>query len=299
MKSLKIPENQIYNAYLIEGEDTAAINKMVDSFVETLLTKDDREQGRPIYEERGYQSSEEWENSVCERIHKNEHPDLIRLRPDRPEENPTTITVGNIRNNLTDTVSVRPYEVEYKIYVIEQAEKMNPQAQNALLKTLEEPPEYVVILLLAANSNAFLETILSRVIEIKAGERDVREIMLELEQEEWVEETSRFLMEACTATTQGILAYIAKINEWKLPTRKLLSFIEIVLRDVLCYKSVSSKELIYGQKYMDMVVRLSGFLTYAKLGELTDCLEIMMRDQAVNVNRDLMLEDFFIKMRKK
>lgn len=299
MKSLKIPENQIYNAYLIEGEDTAAINKMVDTFVENLLIRDDREQERPIYEERGYHSIEEWQDSVRERIHKNEHPDLIRLRPDRPEENPTTITVGNIRNNLTDTVSVRPYEAEYKIYVIEQAEKMNPQAQNALLKTLEEPPEYVVILLLAANSNAFLETILSRVIEIKAGERDVREMMSELDQEEWVAETSQFLMGACTATTQSILSYIAKVNEWKLPTMKLLSFIEIVLRDVLCYKSVSNEELIYARKHMDMIVRLSGFLTYAKLGELTDCLEIMMKDQAVNVNRDLMLEDFFIRMRRK
>lgn len=299
MKLLKIPENQIYNAYLIEGEDTNAIENIVDIFIRHLLTRDHRNQGGPIFEERGFHSQEEWEKSVLDRIQKNEHPDLIRLKPDRPEDHPTTITVGNIRSNLTDTVAVRPYEAEYKVYVIEHAEKMNPQAQNALLKTLEEPPEYVVILMLAANSNAFLETILSRVIEIKVGERDVREMMAEFDQEEWIGETVAFLTNACTSNTREILAYIEKLNEWKVPTDKIVSFIEIILRDVLCYKGMSNEEFVYARNHIEMIIRLSGLLTYAKLGELTDCLEEMMRNLSVNVNRDLMLEDFFIKMRRK
>lgn len=57
-----------------------------------------------------------------------------------------------------------PYKGPYKIYIVDEAEKMNAAAQNAILKTIEEPPEYAVIFLLTTNRGAFLDTILSRCI---------------------------------------------------------------------------------------------------------------------------------------
>lgn len=118
---------------------------------------------------RGFSSREKWEQSVLRRIENQEHPDFILVRPDKTDSATPVLSVKSIRENVTDTVSVRPYEAEYKIYAILHAEAMNQQAQNAILKTLEEPPQYVVILLLTANRNVFLPTILSRVIEIRAG----------------------------------------------------------------------------------------------------------------------------------
>ena len=63
-------------------------------------------------------------------------------------EKPGTISVDDIREQVNDTVMVKPYQGPYKVYIIDHAELMTPQAQNALLKTLEEPPEYVVFFLL-------------------------------------------------------------------------------------------------------------------------------------------------------
>ncbi len=60
---------------------------------------------------------------------------------------------------INDTILVRPYSSYYKIYIVDEAEKMTVQAQNALLKTIEEPPSYAVILLLTTNPEAFLPTI--------------------------------------------------------------------------------------------------------------------------------------------
>ena len=60
--------------------------------------------------------------------------------------------------------AIKPYSSPYKIYIMNEVEKMTPQAQNAILKTLEEPPEYAVIMLLTSNVNGLLPTILSRCV---------------------------------------------------------------------------------------------------------------------------------------
>ena len=60
--------------------------------------------------------------------------------------------------------AIRPYESRYKIYIINDAQKMTLQAQNALLKTIEEPPAYAIILLLADNPDSLLPTISSRCV---------------------------------------------------------------------------------------------------------------------------------------
>ena len=302
MKSLRIPENNIYNAYLIEGEDMELIKSSAIKFAEKLLLRDasdGNESILPIYRERGYESREEWEESVRKRVSNNEHPDLMIIRPDKPDDNPTTISVGNIRNNINGTVEIRPYEALYKIYVVEHAECMNQQAQNALLKTLEEPPQYVVIMLLAANSDAFLPTILSRGIEIKAGERDIKEIIREMLSEDWSRETVRFLSEIGFRNGKEILDFTEKISkEWKVPLSTFLGFIEIVLRDVLCYKSTSKIELIYGQEIAQEIIKMSTVMSFEKLGRATDIIEKAFRDLPLNVNKELLIEDFLLKLRQ-
>lgn len=71
------------------------------------------------------------------------------------------IGVDEIREMQRD-ISIKPLYSKRKVYIIEDADKMTVQAQNCLLKTLEEPPEYVVIVLTASNYDALLETIRSR-----------------------------------------------------------------------------------------------------------------------------------------
>ena len=301
MKSIKIPENQIYNAYLIEGEDMALLKSSAMEFTAKLLSRDPSSMdigAMPIYQQRGYASREEWVDSVQKRVQNHEHPDMLEIIPNKPEEHPTIISVDNIRDNVTDTVAVRPYEAAYKVYLIEHAEMMNPQAQNAILKTLEEPPEYVVIMLLAVNADAFLPTILSRVIEIKAGERDVRERYAEMISEEWAQETVKLVSEIRFRTGREILDFCTHVSkDWKVPQGSLLGFLEIILRDVLCYKSTSQMELLYAQDSVNVIIRMASAMSYEKLGQATDDLERMLRDQTFNVNRDLMLENFLLRLR--
>ncbi len=89
------------------------------------------------------------------------HPDIFFVTHEK-----SMISVDDIREQVTSQIAIKPYSSPYKLFIIDEAEKMNDQAQNALLKTLEEPPEYAVILLLAANENNLLVTIRSRCIQL-------------------------------------------------------------------------------------------------------------------------------------
>lgn len=90
------------------------------------------------------------------------HPDVIYVRGEKK-----TLGVEEIREQILETVDLKPYQYARKIYIIEKADTMTVQAQNALLKTLEEPPAYALFLLLAQREELFLPTILSRVVTMK------------------------------------------------------------------------------------------------------------------------------------
>ena len=89
----------------------------------------------------------------------------------RPEQEKRHLfSVEDVRRTIANTAYVKPYGGGKKVYLIENAALMNVQAQNALLKTLEEAPEYVVILLLSPTAEAFLPTILSRAVKLTLAE---------------------------------------------------------------------------------------------------------------------------------
>ncbi len=88
----------------------------------------------------------------------------IKKRQDKKD-----IVIEQIRKEVIDDVYVIPATGEYKVYIIDDAETLNIASQNSLLKTLEEPPEYVVLILISSNESTFLPTILSRVNKIAFG----------------------------------------------------------------------------------------------------------------------------------
>ena len=94
----------------------------------------------------------------CRRIYEGNYPDIKRLSR---ESSKATIGVEELRAFRED-MFLSAVESEHKIYIIEQADKMTPNAQNALLKVLEEPPPAVIILLLCEESDKILTTIKSR-----------------------------------------------------------------------------------------------------------------------------------------
>ena len=140
-----IEYNKVSHAYILTGEAGMGRKSLANAFALTLLC----EKGK---------TEPCMECHACKQVLSGSHPDLIYVS----HEKPGTIGVDDIRKQINDTIMIRPYSSYYKIYIVDEAEKMTQQAQNALLKTIEEPPSYAVILLLTTNQEAFLPTILSR-----------------------------------------------------------------------------------------------------------------------------------------
>lgn len=91
----------------------------------------------------------------------NNHPDYTIIN-----ENGETIKIEQIRN-LVEKIIEKPIISARKVYIINDSDKMTKEAQNCLLKTLEEPPEFVTIILISSNENLLLNTIKSRCMKIK------------------------------------------------------------------------------------------------------------------------------------
>ena len=94
----------------------------------------------------------------CQKVLKDLSPDVIYIRKDSDKKE---FTVNLIRE-IKDSLYIAPNELEKRVYILEETETMNASAQNAFLKMLEEPPSYVIFLLLCSNTENLLETIKSR-----------------------------------------------------------------------------------------------------------------------------------------
>ncbi len=93
----------------------------------------------------------------CKSADSDENPDIIFVSSDK-----ATFGVDKTREEIIEKSLLKPYSSRYKIFIIKDAQKMTEQAQNTLLKTIEEPPSYGIYILLTTNYNTFIETILSR-----------------------------------------------------------------------------------------------------------------------------------------
>ena len=141
---------RVSHAYILSGEEGMGRKTIAKAFAMTLLC-----------EKHGTEPCMECHS--CKQFLSGNHPDVIWVT----HEKPASIGVDDVRIQINDTVSIRPYSSPYKIYLVDEAEKMTVQAQNALLKTIEEPPAYAVLVLITTNPEVFLPTILSRCIQLK------------------------------------------------------------------------------------------------------------------------------------
>ena len=144
-----IENNKISHAYIINGEKGMGKRTVAKAFAMTLLC-----------EEKGTVPCMKCHS--CVQALTDNNPDLITITPDKP----TTLSIDHIRQTLVNDVELKPYSNSHKVYIVEDAELMNNAAQNAILKTIEEPPEYAVIILLTTNISALLQTVLSRCVKL-------------------------------------------------------------------------------------------------------------------------------------
>ena len=149
------------HAYIFSGEKGSGKMMLAEAFAAMLQCENPSEDDACL------------ECHSCKQALSRNNPDIIYVRR---EDGKNNISVDVVREQIVNDVDIKPYSSKYKIYIVDEAERMNPQAQNAILKTIEEPPEYAIIILLTANHNAFLQTILSRCVLIQMKSVDTESI---------------------------------------------------------------------------------------------------------------------------
>jgi DNA polymerase-3 subunit delta' len=247
-------------------------------------------------------------------------------------EKPNVISVDNIRQQINGDVAIKPYSGPKKIYIVDEAEKMNVQAQNALLKTLEEPPQYTVIMLLTTRVEAMLQTILSRcvVLETKPVADDVIKdyLMRKVEIPDYraavcasfargnvgraialsSNEEFDHMKSSVIDTMKGIydmeinqiVAHVKKISEEKFDTNDYLDLCLIWFRDVLLYKAVGdfgdTSHIVFKEEMMD-IARASRYFDYDGIEKIIHSIDRARSRILSSVNFELTFEIMLMDMK--
>lgn len=158
-----IANNNILHSYLFLGTEGIGKKIIAKEFAKNILCQNTEEEICTC--------------KSCTYFISDNHPDFFLIN-----EEGGTIKIDQIRK-ITEKVIEKPIISDRKVYIINDAEKMTKEAQNCLLKTLEEPPEYVTIILISSNENVILNTIKSRCMMLKfknISEEDLRKFATEI-----------------------------------------------------------------------------------------------------------------------
>jgi DNA polymerase-3 subunit delta' len=296
---------KISHAYIINGEKSSGKEFIARIFAMAIQC------------ERG-ETDPCGECHSCRQALSDNHPDIIWVT----HEKPNTISVDDIRTQVNSDVGIKPYSSAHKIYLISEAEKMTVQAQNAILKTLEEPPEYAVIILLVTNVNALLPTIISRCVVLNmkpaADELVKKYLMEELK-------VPDYKAEVCVAFARGnigkakalassedfenvksealsllkyirdmdlgeIIAAIKKIGEYKLEINDYLDICAIWYRDVLLFKATNDVNHLVFREEIQALRTVAQRSSYEGIEKVIRALETAKKRLDANVNFELTME---------
>lgn len=293
------------HAYIIHGEKSSGKEFIANLFAMTLQCE---KQGKDPC----------GECPSCKQAAGKNHPDIIRVS----HEKPNIIGVDDIRRQVNGDIVIKPYKGPKKIYIINEAEKMNVAAQNALLKTLEEPPEYAVIILLTTNIETFLETIVSRCIVLT-----MKPVKDSLVQEYLMREyhIPDYKAAVCAAFARGnlgkarmlassedfdnikeeaitLLKYInemeiheitkaiKKMGEYKLEINDYLDILSIWYRDALLFKATKDVNHLIFKDEIQYIKKAAAKSTYEGIENIIKALDNAKRRLSANVNFDLTME---------
>lgn len=304
-----IAAKKVSHAYIFSGEKGTGKKTLADAFAITLQCTGEGE--RPC---RKCHS--------CRQAIGGNHPDIIYVSHDKPN----SIGVEDIREQLTGDIQIRPYNGNYKIYIIPDAEKMTVQAQNAILKTIEEPPEYAVIILLTANEQVFLDTIRSRcvVLNLKPVPDDlVKNYLMEQVQ------IPDYQADICVAFAQGnigkavrlassedfsmikssamqlirnagkmeiseIIEFVKGIQDYKISVQDYLDILALWYRDMVYYKATKDIDGIIFKDDMRTIRETVKVCSYEGVEEVMKAIESAKTRLKANVNFDLTMELLFL-----
>lgn len=305
--------NKISHAYILGGEKGSGKKMLATAFAMTLQC---REHGiEPCYA-----------CPSCRKAQSGNHPDIIYVRHDKP----AVVSVDDVRTQLVGDVAIRPYESPYKIYIVDDASRMTPQAQNAILKTIEEPPSYAVILLLAENPDALLPTITSRCVTLRlkpVEEGRVREYLMnrlhvpdyqaEIEASfargnigrakriaqspefmDMVESAVRLMKKSTRMDIAEMTEAVRVMSADKQSIYDILEIFTLWFHDVLLFKATKEVDPLIFKEEINAVKERANTSSYEGLQKIIDAIATAGDRLRANVNFDLTMELLFLTIRE-
>lgn len=300
-----IEMKKISHAYIFEGEKGSGKKEIADAFSRALEC-----------EQKGKDSCGTCHSCLQAKSHS--HPDIIWVEHEKEK----IISVDEIRTKVNNDIAIKPYTGPYKVYIIDEAEKLNEQAQNALLKTIEEPPEYAVILLLTTNIGSFLPTIVSRCItlhlkpvEYKEVEKYILDHMdidadrvkflvkysmgnigkaMRLAQSEEFDEMRKdcvhLLKYIDEMTEYEVIEYMKNLSKYKLEMTEFLDMMMMWYRDVLLLKATGNlDQIIFIEEYGKMR-ELTIYKSYEQINNILMAFDKTKKRLRANVNFETAME---------
>lgn len=284
--SNSIKSNMISHAYMFEGPSGVGKNTMARELATTLL---------------------EMENLF-------NSPDYIEITPDG-----NSIKIAQIRKLQSD-ILVKPYK-SYKIYVIDEAQKMTVEAQNALLKTLEEPPKYAIIILITNNKESLLDTIKSRCEIIKFTPIPLLEVAdyltqtgvdknrasllanfsrgsmqkaIELSESEdfhiMRDEVQKYVETFLTGSMLDIMDIQSSIEKYKDNITNVLDLLVNYFRDIMMVKENVDSSMIINLDRLVFIKNMSTKITYSQLSKIIDIIEETKNKLRSNCNFNISIQ---------
>ena len=303
-----IKTGKVSHAYLLSGEDGSGKMMIAKAVAKALLCEHKDGCG---------------ECAACKQVDSLNHPDVIYITHEKYE-----IRVDDIRKGINETIDIKPYSGDYKIYIIDDADRMNAGAQNALLKTLEEPPAYAVIFLLTNNKDRLLDTILSRCVSMTLG--SVRENEIEdylkantgashadiafaaafslgnialhvLETEEFkdmLNDTMNVITHMKSMEIYEVVSYAKSLTKYKNEIYDFLDIIMVWYRDMLILKTTGSlNQLVFKDKYRQLKDQ-EIYISFEGISHILDEVEKARRRLIANVNFEVAIEMLLVTIKE-
>lgn len=302
-----VTSGAVSHAYILNGERGSGKKLLANLFAMSLQCQNRDEDGDAC-----------GKCQSCKQAVSGNQPDIIRVT----HEKPTTISVDDIREQVNNDIQIKPYSSPYKIYIIAEADMMSVQAQNALLKTIEEPPEYAVIILLTENAETLLPTIRSRCVMLKL--RNIKDQLVKKYLMEQME-IPDYKADVCVAFAQGnmgkaialatseyfneikeeavhllqniddmqveeLMGAVKKCSAYKMNISDYMDVIAIWYRDVLIYKATKNVDRVVFSDQMRYIKDRAKKSSYEGIENILEGLEKAKARLKANVNFELTME---------
>lgn len=147
---VKLSQNdRVSHSYILDGKEKTGKTLMAKTFSKLLLCENSKTE--PCLK-----------CSSCLTFESGNNPDFFFIDTEKK-----ALGIGDVREKIIKNIETKPFKYKYKVFVIKDAHNMTVQAQNAILKTIEEPPSFAKFIFLSKNYKSFLPTILSRCVLFK------------------------------------------------------------------------------------------------------------------------------------